>query len=66
MMYTLDLSGHAEDGTPGIDRFGGLFLTAEKAEVHGRLAAESPRLFFRPSTIWVRDQEGKVVSQIAI
>lgn len=66
MMYTLDLSGHADDGKAGIDRFGGRFLTVEDAEAHGRLAAPNRRLVFRPTTLWVRDEEGNVVRQVAI
>lgn len=66
MMYTLDLSGYDADGAPGVERMGGLFQSADAAEKQGRLTAETGRLFFKPTTIWVRDQENLVVKQISI
>ncbi len=65
-MYTLDLSGYDADGKAGVDRFGGRWLSIGDAEAHGKLAAKSARLPFHPSTLWVRDEEGKVVRKIAI
>lgn len=66
MMYTLDLSGYDADGAPGVERMGGLFQSADAAEKQGRLTAETGRLFFKPTTIWVRDQENLVVKQVSI
>ncbi len=66
MMYTLDLSGHGDDGRPGVERMGGLFPSIESAEAQGRRTAETGRLPFKPATVWVRDQENLVVKQVAL
>ena len=66
MMYTLDLSGHDDDGKPGVERMGGLFTSIESAEAQGRRIAEGNRLVFKPATLWVRDLENVVVMQTAL
>lgn len=66
MMYTLDLSGHGDDGKPGVERMGGLYTSVESAEAQGRRTAETGRFAFRPATIWVRDQENHVVKQVML
>ena len=63
MKYTLDLSGHDENGSAGIDRLGGLFASIEDAVMHGRQAAKVGRFHFRPEVLWVRDEEGETIRQ---
>ncbi len=61
MKYILDVSGHDENENPGLKHFGGLFSSVEDAVAHGKLAVKIGRFWFRPETLWVRDQEGETV-----
>ena len=61
MKYILDVSGHDEDGNPGLKHFGGLFTTVEDAVSHGKNAIEKGRFWFHPEVVWVRDQEGETI-----
>ena len=63
MKYTLDLSGHDNDGKASVDRIGGLFMSVEDAVTHGRTSAGEGRFVFRPEVLWVRVEEGKVLVQ---
>ena len=64
MRYTLELSGHDDQGSPGITNLGGLFLSIDDAvDCAEDMTAKGRFHFGRPEHFRVRDEAGLVVQE---